>query len=109
MGEDEDVVVIPQTAVAFNPYGNVVYVVIPAEDDGENTDEADAEGDRLIVRQRFIDTGPTRGDMIVVTRGLAPGETVVNGGLLRLRNDAAVVINNEVQPSADERPQPPNR
>lgn len=109
VGEDEDVVVIPQTAVAFNPYGNVVYVVIPAEDDGENTDEADAEGDRLIVRQRFIDTGPTRGDMIVVTRGLAPGETVVNGGLLRLRNDAAVVINNEVQPSADERPQPPNR
>lgn len=109
VGEDEDVVVIPQTAVAFNPYGNVVYVVIPAEDDGENTDEADAEGDRLIVRQRFIDTGPTRGDMIVVTRGLAPGETVVNGGLLRLRNDAAVVINNDVQPSADERPLPPNR
>ena len=109
VGEDEDAVVIPQTAVAFNPYGNVVYVVIPAEDDGENTDEADAEGDRLIVRQRFIDTGPTRGDMIVVTRGLAPGETVVNGGLLRLRNDAAVVINNDVQPSADERPLPPNR
>ena len=109
VGEDEDVVVIPQTAVGFNPYGNVVYVVIPAEDDGENTDEADAEGDRLIVRQRFIDTGPTRGDMIVVTRGLAPGETVVNGGLLRLRNDAAVVINNDVQPSADERPLPPNR
>ena len=109
VGEDEDVVVIPQTAVAFNPYGNVVYVVIPAEDDGENTDEADAEGDRLTVRQRFIDTGPTRGDMIVVTRGLAPGETVVNGGLLRLRNDAAVVINNDVQPSADERPLPPNR
>ncbi|HIY71418.1 MAG TPA: efflux RND transporter periplasmic adaptor subunit [Candidatus Luteimonas excrementigallinarum] len=109
VGEDEDVVVIPQTAVAFNPYGNVVYVVIPAEDDGENTDEADAEGDRLIVRQRFIDTGPTRGDMIVVTRGLAPGESVVNGGLLRLRNDAAVVINNDVQPSADERPLPPNR
>lgn len=109
VGEDEDVVVIPQTAVAFNPYGNVVYVVIPAEDDVENTDEANAEGDRLIVRQRFIDTGPTRGDMIVVTRGLAPGETVVNGGLLRLRNDAAVVINNDVQPSADERPLPPNR
>ena len=109
VGEDEDVVVIPQTAVAFNPYGNVVYVVILAEDDSENTDEADAEGDRLIVRQRFIDTGPTRGDMIVVTRGLAPGETVVNGGLLRLRNDAAVVINNDVQPSADERPLPPNR
>ena len=106
VGDEQDVVVIPQTAVAFNPYGNVVYVVMPGEGDAQADD---AEGDNLIARQRFITTGPTRGDMIVVTRGLAPGETVVNGGLLRLRNDAAVVINNEVQPSADEYPQPANR
>ncbi|MEN1944306.1 efflux RND transporter periplasmic adaptor subunit [Luteimonas sp. MJ293] len=106
VGDERDVVVIPQTAVAFNPYGNVVYVVMPGEGDAQADD---AEGDNLIARQRFITTGPTRGDMIVVTRGLAPGETVVNGGLLRLRNDAAVVINNEVQPSADEYPQPANR
>ncbi|MEN1926647.1 efflux RND transporter periplasmic adaptor subunit [Luteimonas qiangzhengi] len=106
VGDEQDVVVIPQTAVAFNPYGNVVYVVMPGEGDAQADD---AEGDNLIARQRFITTGPTRGDMIVVTRGLAPGETVVDGGLLRLRNDAAVVINNEVQPSADEYPQPANR
>ena len=106
VGDERDVVVIPQTAVAFNPYGNVVYVVMPGEGDAQADD---AEGDNLIARQRFITTGPTRGDMIVVTRGLAPGETVGDGGLLRLRNDAAVVINNEVQPSADEYPQPANR
>ena len=115
IGEEQDVVVIPQTAVAFNPYGNVVYVVVPAEgnagDEGGSDAEGDAgsEGPELIVRQRFVTTGGTRGDMIVVTRGLEPGETVVNGGLLRLRNDAAVTINNEVQPTADESPQPPNR
>lgn len=109
VGNEQDVVVIPQTAVAFNPYGNVVFVVVPAEAGGDGAADDGAEGEQLIARQRFIDTGPTRGDMIVVTRGLEPGETVVNGGLLRLRNDAAVVINNEVQPSADESPLPPNR
>src|SRR5699024_5134159 len=115
IGEEQDVVVIPQTAVAFNPYGNVVYVVVPAEgnagDEGGRDAEGDAgsEGPELLVRPRFVTTGGPRGDMIVVTRGLEPGETVVNGGLLRLRNDAAVTINNEVQPTADESPQPPNR
>jgi len=111
VGQDEEVVVIPQTAVAFNPYGNVVFVVVPAEegDAATQADGADADGPRLIARQRFVTTGRTRGDMIVVTRGLEPGETVVDGGLLRLRNDAEVVINNDVQPSADEDPQPANR
>ena len=108
VGGDEDVVVIPQTAVAFNPYGNVVYLVVPGPE-GEAADQDDAEGPNLVARQRFVTTGRTRGDMIEVTRGLEPGETVVNGGLLRLRNDAAVVVNNEVQPSADEDPQPANR
>lgn len=109
VGEDRDVVVIPQTAVAFNPYGNVVYLVVPGPESEDGQAQGEAEGPSLIARQRFVTTGRTRGDMIEVTRGLEPGETVVNGGLLRLRNDAAVVINNEVQPSADEDPRPANR
>ncbi|NLB58866.1 MAG: efflux RND transporter periplasmic adaptor subunit [Gammaproteobacteria bacterium] len=109
VGQDEDVVVIPQTAVAFNPYGNVVYLVVPGPEGEAAAAQDEAEGPNLIARQRFVTTGRTRGDMIEVTRGLEPGETVVNGGLLRLRNDAAVVVNNEVQPSADEDPQPANR
>src|SRR5690606_19709191 len=114
VGQEQEVVVIPQTAVAFNPYGNVVYVVMPAEGEGAAEganagDAQDGEATSLIARQRFVTTGRTRGDMIAVTRGLEPGETVVNGGLLRLRNDAAVVVNNEVQPTADESPTPPNR
>src|SRR5690606_15824231 len=31
LGEPRDVVVVPQTAVSFNPYGNLVYVVARAE------------------------------------------------------------------------------
>lgn len=105
IGDAQDVVVIPQTAVSFNPYGNVVYVVSPRQDAPDDADD-DA---RHVVRQRFVTTGATRGDMIVVTEGLQPGETVVSSGLLRLRNDAVVSINNTVQPSADEAPTPQNR
>lgn len=109
VGGAQDVVVIPQTAISFNPYGNVVYVVVEAPADEGRAQDDGEDGPRLIVRQRFITTGATRGDLITVTEGLEPGETVVSSGLLRLRNDAAVTINNDVQPTADERPQPRNQ
>ena len=66
-------------------------------------------GDKLIVKQRFVKTGATRGDLIAVTEGLKPGEQVVTSGLLKLRNDAEVTINNKMQPAADAHPTPENR
>ena len=113
-GQAQDVLVIPQTAVSFNPYGNAVYVVseAPPAETGAAGKDAGAqaeEGPRLVVRQRFVTTGPTRGDLVAVTDGLRAGEMVVTSGLLRLRNDARVTINNDVQPSAEEAPAPQNR
>ena len=61
------------------------------------------------MRQRFIQTGATRGDLIAVTDGLKPGERVATSGLLKVRNDAEVTINNRVQPAADATPTPENR
>ncbi|WP_223115441.1 efflux RND transporter periplasmic adaptor subunit [Luteimonas suaedae] len=110
LGEAQDAVVIPQTAVSFNPYGNAVYVVAdapPAEDEAQQ--EGEEAGPKHVVNQRFVTTGATRGDMVAVTDGLKPGEVVVTSGLLRLRNGAAVTINNDVQPATDESPQPQNR
>ena len=66
-------------------------------------------GDKLIVKQRFIKTGATQGDMVVVTDGLKAGEQIVTSGLLKLRNDAEVTINDAIQPSADANPTPENR
>ncbi|HZF96708.1 MAG TPA: efflux RND transporter periplasmic adaptor subunit [Pseudoxanthomonas sp.] len=119
LGGERDVVVVPQTAVSFNPYGNAVYVIQEAPKD-EKADAAAREaakaggqpapsGPRLLVKQRFVKTGATRGDLIEVTEGLKPGERVVTSGLLRLRNDAAVTIDDKVQPAADARPTPENR
>ena len=111
LGGARDVVVIPQTAVSFNPYGNAVFVVSKVKrKPGENDMQGKPlTGDKFVVTQRFVKTGATRGDLIAVTDGLKPGEQVVTSGLLKLRNDAEVTINNDVQPSADARPSVENR
>lgn len=111
LGGERDVVVIPQTAVSFNPYGNAVFVIseVPRKE-GETDMQGNAlTGNKLVVTQRFIKTGATRGDMIVVTEGLKAGEQVATSGLLKLRNEAEVTINNKVQPAADARPEAQNR
>ena len=110
-GSVRKVVVIPQTAVSFNPYGNAVYVISKTKRaEGEKDMQGQPlTGDKLIVKQRFIKTGATRGDLIVVTEGLKPGERIASSGLLKLRNDAEVTINNKVKPSADASPTPENR
>jgi membrane fusion protein (multidrug efflux system) len=105
------VVVIPQTAVSFNPYGNAVFVISKVKRaEGEKDMQGQPlTGDKLIVKQRFIKTGATRGDLIAVTEGLKPGERIATSGLLKLRNDAEVTINNKVQPAANASPTPENR
>ena len=72
----EHQVVVPGAAVQNGPSSNFVYVV-QAND---------------TVRLRTIVTGPTDGDMIAVTRGLTPGETVVTDGADQLRDGARVRI-----------------
>lgn len=110
-GAAQNVIVIPQTAISFNPYGNSVYVISQV---ARGKDEKDMQGKpltgpKLLVKQRFVKTGATRGDLVAVTEGLKAGERVVTSGLLKLRNDAEVTINNKVQPTASETPTPENR
>jgi membrane fusion protein (multidrug efflux system) len=98
-GDPQRFVTLPQTAITFNAYGNTVYIV----DKGG----AGADGQpQLTVRQSFVKTGETRGDQIAVLDGVKEGETVVTAGQLKLRNGAAVAVNNAVQPSADANPAP---
>jgi len=111
LGGERDVLVIPQTAVSFNPYGNAVFVIskTPRKPGEKDMQGKELTGDKLIVKQRFIKTGATQGDMVVVTEGLKAGEQVVTSGLLKLRNDAEVTINDSIQPASDANPTPENR
>ena len=110
-GGERDVLVIPQTAISFNPYGNAVFVIGKQKRKPGETDMQGQplSGDKLVVTQRFVKTGATRGDLVMVSEGLKAGEQVVTSGLLKLRNDAEVTINDSIQPAADARPTPENR
>lgn len=93
-------ITLPQSAIVYNPYGNAVYVV-------EKSKEA-ADAGALIARQRFVQLGETRGDQVAVLKGVQVGDEIVTSGQLKLRNGAAVAINNSVLPENNPAPTPPN-
>ncbi len=111
LGREHEVVVIPQTAVSFNPYGNAVFVITSEARKAGETDMMGKPltGNKLVVNQRFIKTADTRGDLIAVTAGLKPGERVVTSGLLKLRNGTEIIVDNTVRPAADANPSVENR
>ncbi|HEU5095585.1 MAG TPA: efflux RND transporter periplasmic adaptor subunit [Reyranella sp.] len=99
VGEPRKMVTLPQTAISYNSYGDLVYVV---EEKGKGPDGKP----QLTVRQTFVAVGPTRGDQVAITKGLKEGTTVVTAGQMKLRNGVPVVVNNSVVPKDDPNPKP---
>ena len=52
--------------------------------------------------------GATRGDQVAIVSGVKPGDEVVSSGVFKLRNGAAVVVNNKVLPANSPKPRPEN-
>ncbi len=92
-------ITLPQTAISYNPYGNLVYVV---EENGKAPDGRP----RLVARQKFVTTGATRGDQVAIAKGIKAGDVVVTSGQIKLRNGSPVVINNAIEPANDAAPKP---
>jgi membrane fusion protein (multidrug efflux system) len=92
------VIAVPTSAILYAPYGDSVFVV-------ENIKGPDGQ-EYLGVRQQVVKLGSARGDQIAVLSGLAPGEQVVTSGVFKLRNGAAVLVNNDVQPGNSPSPRP---
>jgi len=87
-GEPQMLVTIPLTAIAYNPYGSLVYVV---------QDAAEADGTvQKKAYQHFVTTGAARADQVSILKGLTADEQVVTAGQLKLHNGAAVKIDNSV-------------
>ncbi|MCY1033331.1 efflux RND transporter periplasmic adaptor subunit [Corallococcus sp. BB11-1] len=94
------VVAIPATAVLFAPYGDSVFTL---------SEGKDATGKpALLARQQFVRLGERRGDFVEVTSGLKAGQSVVSSGVFKLKNGAAVVLNNALAPPVEAAPQPVN-
>jgi membrane fusion protein (multidrug efflux system) len=96
---EQSVVAIPATSILSAPYGDSVYVIEPAPDKGNGKPG-------LVVRQKFIRTGRTRGDFVSVESGLKAGERIVSAGIFKLRNGMSVIENNELAPKNALAPNP---
>lgn len=98
VGEARDVIPLPASAVNYAPYGDSVFVV---------ADMKDAKGHAYRgVRQQVVKIEGSRGDQVAVVSGLNPGDEVVSAGAFRLRNGAAVEVNNSVKPENNASPKP---
>ncbi len=95
-----EVVAVPASAISFAPYGDSVFVV----ETMEGPDGQPYQG----VSQHFVEVGPARGDLVALLSGIEPGSEVVTSGVFKLRNGAAVQVNNEVQPDSSLTPSPEN-
>jgi membrane fusion protein, multidrug efflux system len=98
VGSGHEVITLPASAINYAPYGDSVYVI---------TDLKDPKGQTYRgVKQQFVKLEGSRGDQVGIVSGLNPGDEVVTSGVFKLRNGAAVQVNNKVQPGNSPAPKP---
>ncbi|MDQ2994129.1 MAG: efflux RND transporter periplasmic adaptor subunit [Pseudomonadota bacterium] len=98
-GLPQKFITLPQTAITFNSYGDVIFTI--SEKGKDKTGKP-----ILIATQRFVTTGESRGDQVTILKGIKAGDLVVTSGQLKIKNGAQVVINNTVVPRNDPTPKP---
>ncbi len=106
-GKPQQYLTLPQTAISFNPYGEIAYII--KENDSQKDKNGNLIKDKagkpiLVAHQTFVKVGETRGDQVAVLSGIKPGDIVVTSGQLKLKNGSTVVINNSVVPSNNPSP-----
>ena len=98
LGTSAPLIALPASAISFAPYGNSVFIV---------EKQRGPDGRAYVgVRQQFVRLGATQGDQVTVLGGVKAGEEVVTSGAFKLRPNAAVLVNNRVQPSNSLTPRP---
>jgi membrane fusion protein (multidrug efflux system) len=98
LGGRRQVIALPASAISYAPYGDSVFVVEQVAGPKGETYRG--------VRQQFVKVGAARGDQVAVLSGIKAGEEVVTSGAFKLRNGAAVHVNNDVRPGNDPAPRP---
>jgi membrane fusion protein, multidrug efflux system len=97
-GANRPVIALPASAINYAPYGDSVFVITDLKDPKGKTYRG--------VRQQFVKLEGSRGDQVAVVSGVNPGDEVVTSGVFKLRNGAAVEVNNKVQPGNNPAPKP---
>jgi membrane fusion protein (multidrug efflux system) len=97
-GGSREVVTLPASAINYAPYGDSVFIV-------EQVRGPKGESYRG-ARQQVVKLGGALGDQVAVLSGVDAGAEVVSSGVFKLRNGAAVRVENTVQPTNDQAPKP---
>ncbi|HVO82229.1 MAG TPA: efflux RND transporter periplasmic adaptor subunit [Terriglobales bacterium] len=98
LGASRPVIALPASAISYAPYGDSVFIITDLKDQKGQTYRG--------VRQQFVKVDGSRGDQVAVVSGVNPGDEVVSSGVFKLRNGAAVQVNNKVQPENNPAPKP---
>jgi membrane fusion protein (multidrug efflux system) len=98
VGAQRSLFPLPASAINYAPFGDSVYIVT----DLKGPDGKTYRG----VRQQFVKIAGARGDQVGIVSGLHQGDEVVTSGAFKLRNGAAVAVNNKIQPGNNPSPQP---
>jgi membrane fusion protein (multidrug efflux system) len=98
VGASRPVVTLPASAISYAPYGDSVFIITDLKDQSGHSYRG--------VRQQFVKVEGSRGDQVAIISGVNPGDEVVTSGVFKLRNGAAVQVNNKVQPGNNPAPKP---
>ncbi len=98
VGANRSIVTLPASAISYAPYGDSVFIITDLKDPKGHTYRG--------VRQQFVKVDGSRGDQVAIVSGVKPGDEVVTSGVFKLRNGAAVQVNNKVQPENNPAPKP---
>ncbi len=100
-GKTQSLITLPQSAIAYNPYGATVFILKP-NPAGASAGSAPAQGGAgapaaaWTAQQVFVTTGPTRGDQA--------GARVVTSGQLKLKSGTPVIISSDAAPADEAAP-----
>jgi membrane fusion protein (multidrug efflux system) len=98
LGGGQSVIALPASAINYAPYGDSVFVISDLKDPSGKTYRG--------VHQQFVKVQGSRGDQVGIISGVNPGDEIVTSGVFKLRNGAAVQVNNKVQPGNNPAPKP---
>jgi len=90
----QNLIVVPETAITYTLYGNSIYVISEQKDEDGQVIKDDKGQAQLSVERRFVETGERRAGQVVIRKGLQAGEQVVSAGQLKLDSGAHVSIAN---------------